>query len=374
VLVEATSDAASRLALLEAGDHVRLQGRLEPLEGYDERFRWNHAVGRLEASAIIDFGASGSALMSLANGLRAMVLRGTATLPTTERGLVAGFLLGDTRGLPSSVLGQFRDAGLSHLLAVSGENVAFVLALIGPLRRRVPRRARLLLTLAVLAAFGAMTRWEPSVLRAEAMAAVAVLAVHLGRPTRALRTLAIAAGILVAADPFLVHSVGFGLSCGASAGIAGFGPPLAARLRGPEWLREGLSTTIAAQVAVAPVLLTIFGSIPLITVPANLVAGPLVGPLTMWGLGAGVLGGFLGTGRGAGAGAGVGAVARLVQEPTRLLADAILGVADAASRVPVAVDARAAVALGAGGGIVALTGWVRRRRRLGPDALVLSTR
>ncbi len=195
VVVAATGDAASRLALLEAGDHVRLRGTLAPLEGYDERFRWNHAVGQLEARTIVDFRTSRAALLRLANGLRATVLRGTATLPATERGLLAGFLLGDTRGLPTAVLAQFRDAGLSHLLAVSGENVAFVLALAGPLRRRLPRLARLLATLAVLVVFGAMTRWEPSVLRAEAMAAVAVLAVHLGRPTRALRTLAIAAGI-----------------------------------------------------------------------------------------------------------------------------------------------------------------------------------
>ena len=362
--VAASGDAAGRLALLVAGDHARLRGTLAPLEGYDERFRWMHAVGRLDASAILDFTASGSPLMGLANGLRATVLRGTATLPATERGLLAGFLLGDTRGIPSVVLGQFRDAGLSHLLAVSGENVAFVLALVGPLRRRLPRLARLFVTLAVLVVFGAMTRWEPSVLRAEAMAAVAVLAVHLGRPTRALRTLTIAAGLLLAADPFLVHSVGFVLSCGASAGIAAFGPPLAARLPGPEWFREGLSTTVAAQAAVAPVLLAVFGSIPLVAVPANLLAGPIVGPLTMWGLGAGVLGGFFGP--------RAGALSLLAQQPTRLLADAVLGIANAAGRVPVAIDARsgltwvAALVVGVGTALwmVVWRGWPGRRPRL----------
>jgi competence protein ComEC len=249
-----------------------------------------------------------------------------------------------------------------------------VLALAGPLRRRLPRLARLLVTLAVLAVFGAMTRWEPSVLRAEAMAAVAVLAVHLGRPSRALRTLAIAAGLLVAADPFLVHSVGLQLSCGASAGIATLGPPLATWLRGPEWFRAGLSTTIAAQAAVSPVLLAVFGTIPLVTVPANLVVGPLVGPLTMWGLGAGVLGGCLGAAGGAGSGTILAALCRLAQQPTRLLADAVLGIADAASRVPFVIHPGASLGLVAGGAAVAVMGVVGRRRRLERDALVLPTR
>ena len=74
------------------------------------------------------------------------------------------------------------------------------------------------LTLAVLGLFGAMTRWEPSVLRACAMAATAVLASHLGRPARGVRVLALAVTVLLLADPFLLRSVGFLLSCGASVG------------------------------------------------------------------------------------------------------------------------------------------------------------
>lgn len=362
-LVVADDDAAPRLAVLEAGDVVILRGWLRPLEPYDERFRWRHAVGRFDAHTLTSFRAPGSPWMQAANGVRSVVLRGTATLPPSERALVAGFLLGDTRGLPDDVLERFRAAGLSHLLAVSGANVAFTLGLIGPLLRRMPRGLRLAATLAALFVFGAMTRWEPSVLRACAMAACAVLAVHVGRPARATRVLALAIGALLLLDPFLVHSVGFQLSCGASLGITLLAPPIASRLRGPPWFREVLATTAAAQLGVAPVLLPVFGSMPLVALPANLLAVPIAGPLTMWGLVGGVLGGLLRP--------VAPMLVTVVQLPTRLMADAMLGIADGSARVPFAVDLPLALVVGA---IAALLFLARRGRMLRRDALVVPPR
>jgi competence protein ComEC len=363
-LVVVAGDAAGpRVGLLAAGDHVRLRGWLRPLEAYDERLRWRHAVARFDATDVVAFRGPDGILLRVANTLRDTVLGGTDLLPPTERALVAGFLLGDTRALPDDVLEQFRAAGLSHLLAVSGSNVAFVLVLAGPALHRLPRRGRLVATLGVLVVFGAMTRWEPSVLRACAMAACAVVALHAGRPARAMRTLAIAAVVLVAIDPFLVHSIAFLLSCGACLGIALLAPALAERLRGPRWLREGLATTAAAQIGVTPVLLPVFGSVPLIALVANLVAVPIAAPLTTWGLAAGAFGGVVGD-RAPG-------LAALAQVPTRLLADGVLGVADAAARVPLSVDLSGAVALMLAGALVV---GARRARMLRRHALVVPPR
>ena len=100
-------------------------------------------------------------------------------------------------------------------------------------------------------------------------------------------------GLLVV-DPFLLHSVGFLLSCGACAGIALGAAPIGRRLRGPAWFREALGVTTAAQLGVAPVLLATFGTVPLVALPANLLAAPFVGPLTIWGLVVSAVGGVLG--------------------------------------------------------------------------------
>jgi competence protein ComEC len=368
LFVVADGAAAGRIAVLTAGDRVVLRGWLRPLDGYDARYRWRHAVARFDALELVDAAPATGALVAAANAARGLVLRGTDVLRPTERALVAGFLLGDTRDLPDDVLAQFRASGLSHLLAVSGANVAFVLALVGPLVRRSTRTARLVATFATLLVFGAMTRWEPSVLRACAMAATAVFAAHVGRPTQGVRVLALAAAALLVVDPFLLRSVGFLLSCGASLGIALLAGPVARRLRGPEWLRASVGTTIAAQVGVAPVLLPVFGSIPLVTLPANLLAVPLAGPLTTWGLTGGVLAGIVRP-RAPG-------LAGLLQLPTSVLAQALLGLADLAARAPAPLDATDLAVVGAVALLVVGTvaAWRAHRRMLRERALVVPPR
>lgn len=362
VLVSAGGDAAGKLRLLESGDEVEVSGWLQPLSGYDERLRWRHAVASFDAVELRTFDPARSPLHRTANFLRARVLAGGRHLAPTERALMAGFLLGDTRELPRDVEEQFRASGLTHLLAVSGANVAFVLALVRPLLRRLPLRAQLVAGLTVLVVFGTMTRWEPSVLRACAMAACSMAALYLGRPTAGIRVLALAVVVLVLADPFLVHSIGFLLSCGASAGIAVLAPAITARVPGPHWLREPLGVTLAAQIGVAPVLIPVFGSVPLAALPANLVAGPIAGPLTVLGLATGVAGGVVES--------WWPGLAALLQAPTALLARAMLGVAAFFSRLPVDVDGRAAWAIIAGASLLgAAKLWSGRRRNLRVDAL-----
>lgn len=356
-LVTAGGDTAGRLRLLEAGDGVELSGWLQPLSGYDTRLRWRHAVARFDAVELLAFEPARSPLHRTANALRGRVLAGGRHLPETERALMAGFLLGDTRALPRDVAEQFRASGLTHLLAVSGANVAFVLALTRPVLRRLSLRMQLVAGLGVLVVFGTMTRWEPSVLRACTMAACSMAALYLGRPTAGLRVLALAVVALVLADPFLLHSIGFLLSCGASAGIAVLAAPITARLPGPLWLREPLGVTLAAQLGVAPVLIPVFGSVPLAALPANLVAGPLAGPLTVLGVLTGLAGG--------GIESWWPGLAAALQVPTGLLATAMLRVAAVFSRLPVDVDGRAAWAIVAGG---ALVGAVAQRHNLRNDA------
>jgi competence protein ComEC len=334
VLVRASGDVAARLRILEAGDGTTLRGWFGPLDGFDARWRWQHAVGAFHATALLRVTRARAPILRVANSVRDFVLRGTRGLAPVDRALLAGFLLGDTRGVPPSLTDDFRAAGLSHLTVVSGENVAFVLALVAPVLRRLSLRGRLAGALAVLVLFGTMTRWEPSVLRAVVMAVVALVAGHLGRPVHGVRVLALAALLLLTADPFLVHSVGFVLSCAASLGITLLARPIAARLRGPAWLREVLAVTLAAQIAVAPVIIPVFGSMPLVALPANLVAVPLAAPLTVWGLLAGVLGGLTGN--------VAPVVPRLLAVPTTGLLHGLVTVAEVAGSIPLAVDGRAA--------------------------------
>jgi competence protein ComEC len=200
-----------------------------------------------------------------------------------------------------------------------------------------------------------MTRFEPSVLRASAMAAIALLATFGGRLASNVRVLAYAVIALLIADPFLVHSVAFALSCGASAGIALFARPVASRLPGPRTVREPLGVSIGAQLGVLPVLLWVFGEFPLITPVTNLVAAPAAELLGVYGFFASAI---------AGAAPRLGP---LLQQPTALLVTWITAVAGAGAAVPFRIDGHGAtglVALVAAGASVACL----RARYAVPDA------
>ncbi|HET7487601.1 MAG TPA: ComEC/Rec2 family competence protein [Acidimicrobiales bacterium] len=329
---------ARTLRGLLAGDTVPVAGRLAPLRGPARSYlARRHVAARLSVTQAGRPGP-GNPLAGLANDVRRTLLHGVASLPPERRALFAGFVLGDDRDQDPVSVDDFRAAGLSHLLAVSGENVAFVLALAGPALRLLGLRGRLLAGLAVLVFFGVLTRWEPSVLRASAMAAVTMLAAAVGRPASTLRVLALAVAGLLLVDPLLVGSVGFQLSCAACAGIAVLAGPLSRRLPLP------LAVTLAAQAGVAPVLVGAFGGVPVASVPANLLAAPAAGPVMVWGLAAGLPAGLLG-----------GRLAALVHVPTGLLVGWIALVARWAAGLPLGqLGPRHLAVLAAAGGVAAV--------------------
>ena len=126
------------------------------------------------------------------------------------------------------------------------------------------------------------------------MAAFAMSASFVGRPAPAGRLLCGAVVALLIVDPFLLHSLGFQLSVAATAAIVALAPGLARRLPGPQWLREPLAVSFAAQLGVTPVLLATQGSVPLVSPLANLVAVPLAEPLTVVGFVLATAGGLVG--------------------------------------------------------------------------------
>ena len=354
--------AARTLSDRLAGERVQMDGRIVPVPPASRaRLAARHIASRMSIDRVGAWHA-GDPANRLANGVRRTLARGAASLSPSHRALFLGFVLGDDRGQSPEIVEDFRGAGLTHLLVVSGENLAFALALVGPLLRRLSMGGRLAAATAVLLFFGLLTRWEPSVLRAVAMVAVSMLAWAAGRPSSTLRLLALAVTALLVVDPLLVHSVGFLLSVGACTGIAVLARPIADALPGPRPVADAIGVTAAAQLGVAPVLVPVFGGIPVASLVANLLAVPAAGPMMMWGIAAGLPAGLVG-----------GVVARAVCMPTALLIGWIAGVARWSAAAPLGqLGAFHIVVLG---GLVLMGAFVRSRRGrlavVGCAALVL---
>jgi competence protein ComEC len=322
VEARATEAAAQALTDRMAGEWVQITGRLRDRPTDAGWLDARHVVARLDVE-VVGAWRQGSAASIVANGFRRSLRRGASAMGSEQVPLFAGFVIGDDRGQSARLADDFRAAGLGHLLAVSGQNVAFLLAALSPLTRRCRSGVRVAVILAALAFFVVAARPEPSVLRAVTMAAIVAVGGAVGRPVDARRALAASVALLVLIDPQLVHSIGFQLSVFATIGLLELSPRIEPHLPGPGWLTEALATTSGAQLAVAPLVVLAFGSEPVAAVPANLLAGAAAGPIMVWGLVGGPLAGLFG-----------GRVAWLLHLPTHFLLGWIEMVARTAARAP----------------------------------------
>ncbi|MFE6870182.1 ComEC/Rec2 family competence protein [Kitasatospora sp. NPDC057692] len=236
----------------------------------------------------------------IAGRLRAGLREATDGLPTDERGLLPGLVVGDTSRLPDDLWEAFRDTDLAHLVAVSGANLAIVLGVLlgapgraGTAERSglaallgIPLRTTALLGAAVTLAFVTICRPEPSVLRAAGTGLLGLLALATGRPRQAVPALAGTALLLVLLDPYLARSFGFVLSVLATTGLLVLGPRWADALRARGWphhLAAAVGATAAAQALCAPVTVVLSGHVSLVGIPCNLLAELAVAPATLLG-------------------------------------------------------------------------------------------
>jgi competence protein ComEC len=269
---------------LAVGDRLRVRASLAAARWSDPLGRQPRVVLRrpvIEERAPPRGAVSGAALRGSELVREAARRRALATLAPERAGLLVGMALGDTSLLPDDLERHFRAAGLTHLMAVSGANLAVVLGAglwlagaAGAGRRTLAAVGVVLVVLLVV-----VTRWEPSVLRAGVMAGLVLFGVATGRGPGGRRALCLAVMVLLLADPALVGALGFQLSVAATAGVLWLGPPVARALpdRIPERVRKALGMTLGAQAAAMPALAMALGPVSLAGLPANVLGLPLAG-------------------------------------------------------------------------------------------------
>ncbi|TLS40033.1 MBL fold metallo-hydrolase [Streptomyces montanus] len=276
---------------------VRVTARVVPAMGGGGRIA---AVLRVRGSGPPRVVGEPSEVQRFAGELREGLRAATEGLEPDARALLPGLVVGDTSRITPELDEAFKATDLTHLLAVSGANFTIVLALlIGPpgsaqhAERRglaprlgIPLRATALLGGALALGFVIVCRPDPSVLRAAACGAVALLAIATGRRRSLIPALATAVLLLVLYDPWLSRSYGFLLSVLATGALLTLAPRWSAALqrRGvPPRPAEALAAAGAAQAVCAPVVAVLSARVSLVAVPCNLLAEFAVAPATVLG-------------------------------------------------------------------------------------------
>ena len=354
---------------IEPGDRLTVEGRTRPRPDSS----YGHYLERLGAWGTLDARSMEVLARPVDPGT---LLEGwrrdagetlTRVLPEPEAGLAAGILIGLRDRVDREVAAAFTTAGVSHVVAISGWNIAIVAAAVGAMAGRLGRRRRAVVTAVAVVSYIVFAGASPSVLRAGAMAGVVLLARESGRSGRAAAALGLAAFLLLLAEPSLVSDAGFQLSTLATAGLVAWATPLTARLdrlthgRLPRWLSESLGVSLAAQAATLPVVLASFGRLALISPAVNLLIVPLVTPAMAAGLVA-LAGGALVN---LGAPTFLGAV---LAAPGWVTLRLIIGIVDATAALPfasVAFEPAVGVWLGLATAVIGLALVVARQRERG---------
>ncbi len=204
----------------------------------------------------------------------------------TAGAVLKGMVLGDTSQVSDDVISDFRDSGLLHLLAVSGENVVllgFIVSLICRLLL-LPRMAATVIAMFVLCVYVPLTGAGPSIVRAGVVGSLGLAATLLGRRGNRYHFLALAAAVILSLNPFSLLDPGFQLSFAAVLAIFMLAPIIRERLRLlPRTLADVISVSTSAGLATAPITLIHFRQISLLTVPANIAVDWLAGPVMLMG-------------------------------------------------------------------------------------------
>jgi competence protein ComEC len=277
-----------------AGDRVTFSARIEEPEDFDgfayRAYLARQGIGGIARTygAGVMHGADGP--LSAVATVRASLRRGLdALVPEPEAALGAGILLGARASIAPEIQDAFATAGLTHVVAISGWNIAIVIGLIaraldGVRRRRGGRWLVPAFTATAVVGYVLLVGASPSVVRAALMAGALLVGRLAGSRGHAASALMLAALVMLLAAPAVLWDVGFQLSLLATAGLIVFSGPLERAIdrfvRLPGWIREPVALTLAAQLTTLPVIVSSFERVSLVAPLANVLVVPLV-PLVM---------------------------------------------------------------------------------------------
>lgn len=272
---------------LRVGGELELRGAVAPLGPVDAFQRRRGAHAAVEVTRWRHTGRGRGGVPGALDAIRERASQGLGTgLSAPEAALLRGMVLGQDEAVAEDTREAFRRSGLAHLLAVSGQNVLLLCTLVlafGALTG-MPLSARLGLAAVLVVLYVPLAGGGPSIQRAGVMGVAGLVAALAGRPASRWYALGLAAAVTLALNPLAAGEPGWQLSFAAVIGLLVLAPSLRAgfvRLRIPELVADVVAITTAATLATAPLLALHFEQVSLVSLPANLLAAPVVAPV-MW--------------------------------------------------------------------------------------------
>lgn len=274
------------------GDEIKIAGKLQTPPEFED-FSYRNYLKTKGIYSLTDYPEI--TLLSSGNGSRTYAIllnfrhrveeRISQILPEPESSFLVGILLGVKRTLPEDFYDALQRSGTLHVVVVSGTNITYAIsAFLGISGFLMLKPLRAAFAVFGILTYALMVGGEAAVWRATLMGLTVLLAAASGRRRLAQETLFLSAAILLMANPMGLWQIGFQLSFAATAGIIFLQDTLNQRLRVlPDKIREGLVTTLAAQITVLPIITYNFQTLSIVSPLANLLTFLLIPVLTVGG-------------------------------------------------------------------------------------------
>lgn len=202
------------------------------------------------------------------------------TLPPPYNYLLVGMLLGEKSFIPSHLKEIFTEAGIMHILAVSGLHVGIIamalLALLSMLK--LPKKFKLFILILILITYASITGFRPSVLRATIMFILLIGGELINRSRNLNISLFFAAFLILLLNPLILYDAGFLLSFIVTFFIINLSPILQGLLsKIVVWIKNPLAVSTAAWVGIFPLSAYFFSKVSIISIISNIFIIPLTG-------------------------------------------------------------------------------------------------
>lgn len=209
-------------------------------------------------------------------------------LSKNQAGILNGMLIGETNGISDKVIDDFKNSGITHLLAVSGSNIVLVIVISKFIFSKIfGKKHSWVFIISFIIFFVCVSGASPSVVRAALMAILEILAGLLIKKSNSINNLFLSALIILLINPVSIINVGFILSFAGTIGILLLSEQISKKLKKYikiDMLLENLSVTLSAQIILFPIMAYFFNSISLISLITNLLVLPISSILTVMGL------------------------------------------------------------------------------------------
>jgi len=203
--------------------------------------------------------------------------------PENVTGIILGMTIGNIEYLSSNIKQHFTNSGITHILVVSGSNIAFLIVILTAILRYIPIHKYLKITtiVSIIIGYGYIVWWDVPVIRAIIMGLITYIAIEWSRKTSSVAILCFVGYIILVSSPLaLLYDAGFALSFSATLSILLFYKkilPLCQQLHLPIFLSEIISISIAASIWSTIAVIYHFGNIPIWWILSNILIWGFLG-------------------------------------------------------------------------------------------------